>query len=174
MPYEMPNPEIQGWMGGEELRWLYDHATQVRSVVEIGSWRGRSTHALLTGCRGPVFAVDHWRGSPDERNGAHRDAVSNNIFKEFWANLGHFPNLVPMRMDSHVAARFFAPASVDMVFIDGCHMKESVLVDLMCWTPKFRAIICGHDAQYVSVKEALEGLGITYQSTGGIWYVLKP
>ena len=50
----------QGWMYPEELEWLYEAAKRMNSIVEIGSWQGRSTYVLLSGCRGPVVAVDKW------------------------------------------------------------------------------------------------------------------
>jgi len=171
MPYVVPN--IQGWMGDECMRWLYEQAQTMTSVVEIGSWRGRSTHALLSGCPGPVFAVDHFKGSPDELNGAHREAVTQNIFAQFWQNVGMFKNLVVFRMPSVEAAQYFAPASVDMVFIDGCHRQEEVMADLSAWRPKCRKLMCGHDVGYRSVQEALKELGypLNKVSNAGIWRI---
>ena len=43
-----------------ELEWLYKAAKRMKSIVEIGSWQGRSTYVLLSGCQGPVMAVDKW------------------------------------------------------------------------------------------------------------------
>ena len=84
--YIIPNPAIDGWMDEKELNWLYTTALEMASVVEVGSWRGRSTSALLSGCKGPVFAVDTWKGSPDEINGTHADAVTQDIFAQFWGD----------------------------------------------------------------------------------------
>ena len=64
--YQMPSPEIPGWMSAEELQWLFEQAGQHENIVEIGSWMGRSTHALLTGTKGKVIAVDTFQGSPAE------------------------------------------------------------------------------------------------------------
>jgi len=171
MPYVSPN--IQGWMDEFCLEWLYEQAQTMDSIVEIGSWKGRSTHALLSGCRGPVFAVDHFKGNPDELNGAHIEAVTGDIFAQFWANVGAFRNLVVLRMPSAEAARYFAPASVDMVFIDGCHVYNDVLADLEAWRPKCRRLMCGHDASYDSVKKALNTMGFQYEkvSNAGIWRI---
>jgi len=171
MPYVTPN--IQGWMDESCMQWLYEQAQTMKSIVEVGSWRGRSTHALLSGCPGPVFAVDHFQGNPDERNGAHIDAVTQDIFAQFWANVGSFKNLVVLRMPSVEAAQYFAPASVDMVFIDGCHVYNDVLADLTAWRPKCRRLLCGHDASYDSVNKALSALGLPMNkvSNAGIWRI---
>ena len=170
MAYELPS--IQGWMDDSAMRWLYERAQEMKSVVEIGSWKGRSTHALLSGCLGPVFAVDHFKGNPDELDGAHREALDHDIFIDFWLNVGHFRNLVVMRMGSVEAAQFFADRSVDMVFIDGCHIKEAVIADILAWKPKCRRLICGHDEGMGSVRAALSELGYNNHSIyGGIWII---
>ena len=169
MPYT--HPDIQGWMGDEEKNWLYEIAQTMTSIIEIGSWKGRSTHALLSGCPGPVFAVDHFKGNPDELEGAHAEAKTGDIFSQFWANVGTFKNLVVFRMPSVVAAQYFAPASVDMVFIDGCHMIEEVRADLAAWRPKCRRLMCGHDAGYTSVATAVKELGFPVDITAGIWRI---
>ena len=170
MAYQQPAPQIQGWMGPQALSWLYEKAREMQSVVEIGSWKGRSTHALLSGCKGPVFSVDHFQGNPEERDTAHKEAKEHDIFPIFWENVGHFKNLVAMRMESVEAGRFFAPRSVDMIFIDGSHMREAVLVDLMTWKPKCRKLLCGHDIGYSAVKGALELLGFNYKAElGNLW-----
>lgn len=170
MPFELKS-SIDGWMDNNALQWLYDRASEMQSVVEIGSWKGRSTDALLQGCPGPVFAVDHFKGSPNELGGAHSEALHHDIFPVFWTNVGHYKNLVVMRMQSDRASLFFADKSVDMVFIDGCHLYEAVMLDIISWKPKCRKLICGHDESDNSVKKALNDLHIEFKKTsGGIWF----
>jgi hypothetical protein len=166
MPYEPPG--IQGWMNEDALHWLYGQAMQAESVVEIGCWKGRSTHALLSGCPGPVFAVDHFKGSPNELIGPHEEAKDGKIGEIFRRNVGHFPNLVLMEMESVRAASFFREKSVDMVFIDGCHMHEAVKADIAAWRPVCRRLLCGHDLN--TVHRALEEMGVSYKrEVGSIW-----
>jgi predicted O-methyltransferase YrrM len=158
-----------------QLNWLYGTAQTMTSIVEIGSWKGRSTHALLSGCPGQVFAVDHFMGNPYQREEgrAHHEAVTGDIFSQFWTNVGHFKNLVVMRMPSIVAAQYFAPASVDMVFIDGDHTTDAVVSDLASWRPKCRRLLCGHDALTGSVIDGLKEMGYRYQEVNGfaIWRI---
>ncbi|MBU4356393.1 MAG: class I SAM-dependent methyltransferase, partial [Proteobacteria bacterium] len=88
-----PGNDIKGWMSQKELQWLYEQARNMDSIVEIGCWHGRSTHAFLSGCRGTVYAVDHWQGSPGA-NGeilfACRDVKAMDVFAAFMKNVGGF------------------------------------------------------------------------------------
>jgi len=135
--------DIAGWMTAREQNWLYDKAKQMQSVVEIGSWKGKSTHALCCGCPGMVTAVDHFKGSAKEREGAHKEAAEHDVYAEFKANTACFKNLAVLKMSSSKAS--FEVGNADMVFIDGGHEYEEVLADIKAWLPKTKKLICGHD-----------------------------
>jgi len=124
---------IWGWMLPVELRWLMAQAQRMDSVAEVGSLHGRSAFALLTACDGPVACVDTWSDDHDKS------------YPSFMSSCGHFDNLVPMRMWSHEAAMAFDDLSVDMVFLDGSHVYDSVISDIAAWLPKTRRLLCGHD-----------------------------
>jgi len=174
-----PGNDIKGWMSPKELQWLYEQARNMDSIVEIGCWHGRSTHALLSGCRGTVYAVDHWQGSPGA-NGqllfACRDVKTMDVFAAFMKNVGEFANLQPIKMASLEAVGSFADKSVDMVFIDGSHLYEAVKADILAWLPKARKLISGHDYGHKvwgpGVAQALEAIfGNDYEvGPGGIWF----
>ena len=107
-------------MGAEvELVWLYEMAHKMETIVEVGSYQGQSTHALLTGTKG-------------------------------------------------------------MVFIDGAHDYDNVKLDIECWLPKTKKIICGHDYYecdskaviYGIVKATKEKFGDKVKKgAGSLWYV---
>lgn len=163
---------IQGWMGRDELEWLYAQASEMDSVVEVGSWRGHSSYVLLSACKGPVFCVDHFQGSPSEINDAHRDARTTDIYSEFIANCGRFENLRLMRMYSSAAASIIPDNSIDMVFIDAEHTTTAVLKDLALWRPKAKKLFCGHDRLMNGVAEALSNSGVNFkEGPGSLWYV---
>ena len=158
--------EIPGWMKNGELNRLHDMAKDMASIVEVGSWKGRSTHALLSACKGTVFAIDHFQGSIGEEE-AHAEAKTGDIYAEFMKNVGMFPNLQVVKAASLVAAQQIADKSVDMVFLDGGHTYEEVKADIAAWEPKVTKIICGHDYSWPDVKRAVdERLGAVevYQS----------
>jgi hypothetical protein len=165
------SPGIQGWMNDAELQWLHDQAAGVGSVVEVGSWLGRSTHALLSACKGTVYAVDHFRGSPTERETTHAAAAKEDIHAGFMRNVGHFQNLKVLRGDSPTIAAQFS-GQVDMVFIDGDHSASACLADIRAWLPRTRRILCGHDRAWEGVPEALAQSGLKWQpGPGSIWFM---
>jgi len=151
---EMLGLHIEGWMQVSELVWLHAASQLVDSVLEIGSWKGRSTCALLSGCEGTVYAVDHWKGSEAERDSAHLEASQKDIHAEFKDNVGHFGNLVELRMSSTEAAT--KVDAVEMVFIDGGHEYQDVVDDIRRWQPKTTKILCGHDYDWGSVRRAVD------------------
>jgi hypothetical protein len=148
--------DIEGWMSPGELNYLYHTAKDMDSIIEVGSWKGRSTHALLSGCRGKVIAIDTWKGTQGEAGNPHVEAVEHDIFNDcFMKNVGHFENLEAWPMTSLEAAARVPDKSVDMVFIDGDHSYEAVKADIAAWTPKARKLLCGHDWQWHTVQEAV-------------------
>jgi predicted O-methyltransferase YrrM len=152
--YVQPSPEISGWMTPDELQWLYERAKEHRSIVEVGSWRGRSTHALLSGCWGEVTAVDHFGGSPGD---LHSLMGASDTYAAFMRNCGGFSNLRVLQMDS-VSAADICGTGFDMIFLDGSHSFYDVLADLRAWAPKLApsGLLCGHDADKRGVSAALQ------------------
>lgn len=172
MGYDAYNNKIAGWMSVADLLWLFGTAKKMESIVEIGSWKGRSTHALLSGCQGTVYAVDHFLGSIDERSSPHAEAQERDIHKDFMENVGSFENLKVLKMDNAEAVEQFADHSVDMVFIDAGHLYEEVLGDIKRWLPKVKKIICGHDRGDEQVMRAVEEVfGTLYEKNegGNMW-----
>lgn len=171
--YLPPEKEIEGWMGLAELQWLYDQALKMNHVIEVGSWKGRSTHALCSGCRGTVVSVDHFCGSPSELRTHHKEALEKDIYAEFCANMREFLNLCVYKQSSHIAAGLFSPRSVDMVFIDGEHTLGAARTDLRCWAPVAKKLLCGHDWNEIPVKQAVKELGLPVELGPGLLWSVK-
>lgn len=174
-PGTLPYPAFgntTGMMAVEELRWLYETARSMSSVAEIGSFFGRSTHALLSACQGPVYSVD-----PRDPTFIGSKEQAADVRRSFFENLKDFDNLRVLETYSVLAARVFADASIDMVFIDGDHIYEAVKTDIEAWLPKAVKMICGHDfsPQFPGLMRAVkEAFGDGYGTCETIWYkVLK-
>ena len=165
------NIEIEGWMSLIDLLWLFNTVQNMNSVVEIGCWKGRSTYALLSGCPGMVYAVDHFLGSSSEPDSTTAEAKEKDIHSIFMNNIGDRNNLKLLKMNSLEASKIFEDKSVDMVFIDSDHHYEEVIADIKAWLPKTRKMICGHDIMNEPVRRAVtELLGEYRTSSDNIWY----
>lgn len=165
--YEERNIDgVVGWMSEKELAWLKEEATNMTSIVEIGCWRGRSTRVLLDNCKGDVYAVDHWQGSP--KCITKEIAVREDVYSVFMKNVGHYPNLRVMMGSSEEGAEHFNGGKVDMVFIDGDHRHEAVKKDISLWLPKCTKLISGHDYRetFRAVHEMLGHVNVV----GDIWF----
>jgi len=143
---------IEGWLSDQEGRLLYELARSCTGrgvIVEIGSWKGRSTVWLASGSKAgsavPVHAVDPHTGSAEHRPGGAPVAT----FEEFRANVaraGVDDIVVPLVKPSLDAAGGFA-FPVELLFIDGDHAYEAVLADFRAWFPKVvdGGVIAFHD-----------------------------
>jgi hypothetical protein len=163
---------IEGWMFPEEILWLRETAKKMPGgIIELGSWKGRSTKELLDSGH-PVTAVDHWQGSPDPNDETHQ-AQPEDIYAEFMANVGHYPNLTVLKMTSLEAAGKLNGDQADMVFIDASHDYQNVKADIAAWLPKTRKMICGHDyaAGWPGVRRAVdEAFPEGIKVVGSIWF----
>jgi predicted O-methyltransferase YrrM len=167
---------IGGWMTEPELAFLQALALTLpesATVVEIGSWKGRSTVALceaLQGLGARVYAVDAFSGNPVQK--ANFDQAALEMFR---ANTAGFDFLEPVVGDSADVASHFADCSVDFVFVDADHSYKAVSRDLRAWQSKRKpgTLIAGHDWGWIGVKVAVRE---TFGRVGvfeSIWYTHK-
>jgi len=150
---------IQGWIAPDELQFLYDTAKDMKTIVEIGSYKGKSTLALLQSGN-KVIAIDHWLGSKGL-------TMKGNEYDEFIENTKGYDNLEVIIGDSIISADKID--KVDMVFIDGDHTYEGVKRDINAWLPKTK-FLCGHDYDLPEVKQAVDDAFKIDGLTGSIWW----
>ena len=122
--------DIPGWLTDEEGEALYDLAkgcTGRGVIVEIGSWKGKSTTCLGLGSKAgrnvPVFAID-----------PHADYR----FGDFKANMeraGIADLVTPIASKSQDAADGF-DRPIELLFVDGSHDYDDVKADFEQWVPK--------------------------------------
>jgi hypothetical protein len=187
--YDQPEPAIEGFIQVGDLEILYNWASKYDTVLEIGAWKGRSTHALASGCKGNVITVDHFQGSADQLgygppvemleqtpyggyHEKHKEAKTTDIYGVFIENTKKLKNLSVLRMDSIKAAALFKPQSIDMIFIDGEHSYEGFRADLVAWLPICKKFLCGHDLLLPGVWDVLQQSKLPYK-TGAEMYRKK-
>ena len=176
--------QIQGWMTEEELLFLSRAASQMDTVVEIGSWMGRSTYSICSGTAGNVYAVDHWNWklvSESEQGKQYTQTPPEDqpldVYNEFVSHVvDRFPNVLAVRKSGLEAAKTLPDA--DMVFIDDSHVYEETKANLLAWLPKTKKLICGHDysrdpGHQGVVRAVNEAFGARVQVKPGttIWYI---
>jgi MMP 1-O-methyltransferase len=147
-PADQPDPpEIEGWLSAAQGRALRDAAaasTGRGAIVEIGSWKGRSTAWLATGAKQAgrrVYAVDPHRNS--------REDPSANTLEEFLVNLKRAKLLEvvePLIMTSEEAMASI-PGPVEILFVDGDHSPAAARRDADLWLPRLlpHGIVMFHD-----------------------------
>ncbi|MEX0930295.1 MAG: class I SAM-dependent methyltransferase [Candidatus Paceibacterota bacterium] len=148
---------VDGWLTDKEGTALYRLARACpgdMAIVEIGSWKGRSTLCLASGAaegnRARVYAIDPHTGSTE-----HQQQFGQVwTFDEFKSNLekyGVAQNVTPIVSTSAEAAETFAGThnqTIGLLFIDGNHSYESAKQDLELWFPNVTSggMIAFHDA----------------------------
>jgi tetratricopeptide (TPR) repeat protein len=169
--FDYPDNGVEGWMVFEDLQWLYETAKVMPKIGEVGSWKGRSTHALCSGSKGFVYAIDHFKGSAEVGDATH-GANDDLVYSQFLSNTNKFKNLRVNRKESSLAVNDYPNKFFDMVFIDAEHSYEGVKQDIKLWKPKAKFLLCGHDwhPAWANVKRAVvESLG-DVEVSGSIWY----
>ena len=127
---------VEGWLSDAQGRALFRAAAETRgrgAIVEIGSWKGRSTTWLASGARlggHRVHAID-----PHRRSREYPDAETEAEFHANLARNGLTAVVEPLVMTSEeAAARVAGP--VELLFIDGDHSYEAVRRDAEIWLPR--------------------------------------
>lgn len=146
--------------------------------AEIGCHRGKTTEKLLS--RNPklkMFAVDLW-DIPPESSGQYDNCNFGRAKREFYRRTSKFKHRVTVLQGvSWEMASKVQDCSLDFVFIDADHSYQSVIKDIVAWTPKLKAngIISGHDTHFPTVMAAVKELIPAYQVAGidHCWYGSK-
>ena len=130
---------VAGWLQPEEAEALFQAAAAIKSgcIVEVGSYRGRSTIALCAGssvgAKLPVFAVDPHEEAAGVLGGRFgpqdRVAFFRNLLKTGMATYVRLINTT-----SDIVARGWK-TPVALLFIDGDHRYEWVSADFDAWWP---------------------------------------
>ena len=139
--------KIDGWLSDAQGRALFSAAaasTGSGAIVEIGSWKGRSTTWLAYGARTrgrKVYAVDPHRHS--------REDPSARTLDEFLGNLeraGVREVVEPLVMTSAEAVEVIT-GPIEVLFVDGDHSVEGARADARLWLPRVMAggMVMFHD-----------------------------
>lgn len=132
---------MDGWLTDNEGEFLYNAAKNCRGrgvIVEIGSWKGKSTVWLAKGSKAgnnvKVYAIDPHTGFSEHKRGGRRVWT----FAEFKQNIRRAnveDAVVPIIRTSEDAAHDWKEKPVELLWIDGAHDYEIVKLDFDLWSP---------------------------------------
>ncbi len=155
--------EVEGWMTPGQARRLWTCSRAVPAggtIVEIGSFRGRSMIVLASAAEAgvEVVAIDPHAGNdrgPQELSGFEDDAAQD--YEVFTANLaaaGVADRVRHVRKFS-ADALVDVPGEIDLLYIDGAHRFGPALDDIRRWSAKVRP---GGD---LLIHDCFSSIGVT-------------
>jgi predicted O-methyltransferase YrrM len=124
-------------ISAEEVQLLHDLAAAVEDgcVVEVGSYRGRSTIALSGAVRDhiPVFAIEPHEAFTGVLGGHFGPEDRAGFFRNMLAS-GAYNNVRLVNLSSEVVTPGW-DKPVSLLFLDGDHTYAGVSRDFGCWEP---------------------------------------
>jgi Methyltransferase domain len=135
--------EIEGWLPLDGALLLYELARQVSSgcIVEVGSYRGRSTVALARGSAAgsnvPVYAVEPHEEFVGVLGGVF-GPEDRAAFFQTMLRTGAYRQVRLVNLSSEVlSGGWMVP--VALLWLDGDHAYQSVRRDFDAWAPHLTA-----------------------------------
>jgi hypothetical protein len=154
---------------GHSLAILARHVPADQAIVEVGSYKGKSTCYLAAGAKdglgAHVWAVDPW-DSPGNVSGRFHFAepATREMFDAQVRAVRLASRVTPLQGFAVDVAASWSGPQVGLLFVDGDHAEESVRADFDAWRPHlaYGATVVFDD--YLSpknpgVKAAVHSLG---------------
>lgn len=175
---------IDGWFDFNEFYdEMVDRYLDGGKFVEVGCWFGKSSVYLLERIKEKnanitVDFVDTWLGCPNERDqiGVINQFGVDHVFLEFSKNIAEFSGYNIYRNTSLLASEKYIDQSLDFVYIDASHTKESIVTDINSWLPKIKigGVLGGHDYYFPPINETVkEMFGDLHIVKDNSWYYIK-
>jgi predicted O-methyltransferase YrrM len=155
--------DVEGWMSPSQGATLYESARNCRAdgtIVEIGSFRGRSTIVLATAADPSVdiIAIDPHAGNdrgPQEIAGfADEAADDHSVFLANLAAAGVDDRVRHIREFSDTAFAL-VEGPVDVLYIDGAHRYAPALADIESWGERVA------DGGTMLIHDSFSSIGVT-------------
>lgn len=172
---------VEGWMSDDQARRLWDAARSVRGpgrIVEIGSFRGRSTIVLRKAAEAgvEVVAIDPHgggdRGPQEISPEMQRGDEDNRVFHANLEAAGAAAGVRHVRRRSD-AALADVEGEIDLLYVDGAHRYGPARADIDVWGRRVRSggTLLVHDS-YNAIGVMLAQLRLLFLS--GEWrYVAR-
>lgn len=188
---EKHNEFDQEWYSDEQIKQLVPLVIKAKrldgSVIEIGSWEGKSTIAIANAAYPEnVIAIDTWKGNlSEEDHPTVAIAQGKDVFKSFKKNIEKNTkgNVEPIQTDCHVWEENY-DKPIKFVHIDAAHDYDSVKKTIENLKDKVvkGGIMCGDDIKSAhmgredlkgGVERAVKELLPEYKQIENFWYWIK-
>jgi predicted O-methyltransferase YrrM len=155
--------DVQGWLTEGQARSLFDAAAACPAggtIVEIGSFHGRSTIVLASACPddATVIAIDPHAGNdrgPQEIDGFEVEAdADHQRFLHNLATAGVADRVRHLRMFSDDAL-VFVDGAVDVLYVDGAHRYAAARSDIGRYGARVR------DGGTMLIHDSFSSIGVT-------------
>lgn len=163
---------VEGWLSEDQAGRLFERARSVSpggTILEIGSFRGRSTIVLARAAADGVtlYAVDPHAGSDRGPQEIHGNAEAGEADRAaFAANLeraGVAARVSHVRLPSAGAlGRIAGP--IDLLYVDGAHRYRAARGDLLAWGARVPA------GGTMLVHDAFSSIGVTLAILRGLTF----
>lgn len=157
---------VEGWLSAIEAIQLYRIASQLKKnavIVEIGSWKGRSTLCLARGLKkGKLFAIDPFdaSGEPESSETYRKQMGATPLLDQFRENMKSARVLDEIEICAGYSQQFAGKfKSIDLLFIDGDHSIEGCDRDFALFSP---ALVRGGYLLFHDYDPARKDLGPTW------------
>jgi predicted O-methyltransferase YrrM len=155
--------DVEGWLTEGQARALYEAAAACPpggTIVEIGSFHGRSTIMLASACPSDatVIAIDPHAGNdrgPQEIEGFEAEASRDHErFIQHLEDAGVVDRVTHLRMFSGEALALVGDA-VDVLYVDGAHRYAPARADIVRYGTLVR------DGGTMLIHDSFSSIGVT-------------
>lgn len=185
-------PLKHGWFfqsHQDVLKYLI-HPSRTTTIIEIGSWLGRSTEYLTkTAPNAVVYAIDLWDDTVIQNDSHYNSSAENMailksgpLYDRFLSNMWDYrsqvatssssesttlsPGIIPLKMDGCEGLHILQACGVvpDLVYIDASHHYDSVVKDISTVLQMYpQADVVGDDWDYPDVQRAVKECAERFQ-----------
>ena len=145
---------IQGWLTPNEASGLFEVAAVLPKnsvVLEIGSWKGKSTWCIAQGLKkGIINCIDPFNTAGEEGSKEiyERTKGDKSLIEQFRNNIAGIPAKVKIKTHQGFSSEFTGAVSkIDFLFIDGDHSIDGCKFDFINFHKEIEAggFIAFHD-----------------------------
>ena len=132
----------------EALHTLITRIPSTGTIVEVGGLHGRSTVcAAISAPNATIYCYDLWAALITKIETDGKPVVRLNTLKTFKSYTEQFTNIIPKKLDKHLAFDWDIDNPIDMLFIDAGHRNPYDLEIIQYWIARIKTggIISGHD-----------------------------